>query len=94
MPIYEYECKTCNFKFEVKRGFGENSDANCPACQSLAQRIFSPVPIVFKGPGFYVTDSAAERNRLRGRKDKDSDKSEESVSESTSAKGSKDEVKV
>lgn len=92
MPIYEYECKICNLNFEVKRGYNEKSDANCPVCQCQARRIFSPVPIVFKGPGFYVTDSAAERNRVSGKKD--GDKSEGGTLESTSAKNNKDEVKV
>ncbi len=59
MPIYEYKCKACDLNFEVKRGFSESSGANCPECQCQAQRIYSPVPIVFKGPGFYVTDNAA-----------------------------------
>jgi putative FmdB family regulatory protein len=69
MPIYEYKCKACDLKFEVKRGFSESSGAHCPECQCQAQRIFSPVPIVFKGPGFYVTDNASEgRNGYNGGK--------------------------
>ncbi len=60
MPTYEYQCKACDLKFEVKRGFSESPGATCPECQCQAQRIFSPVPIVFKGLGFYVTDNAAE----------------------------------
>ncbi|MDM8001151.1 MAG: zinc ribbon domain-containing protein [Dehalococcoidia bacterium] len=70
MPIYEYKCKTCDLMFEVKRGFSESSGASCPKCQCQAQRIFSPVPIVFKGPGFYVTDNASDaRNRYNSRRD-------------------------
>lgn len=69
MPIYEYRCKGCDLKFEVRRGFSESSGANCPECQCQAQRIFSPVPIVFKGPGFYVTDNAREgRNEYNSSK--------------------------
>jgi putative FmdB family regulatory protein len=72
MPIYEYECKSCSLKFELMRRFGESSGANCPQCQGDSCRLFSPVPIFFKGPGFYVTDSAAEsRVRLRNRRDRD-----------------------
>ncbi len=67
MPIYEYKCQACNIKFEVRRGFSESSGASCPQCQCPAQRIFSPVPIVFKGPGFYVTDNASSgRNAANG----------------------------
>ena len=83
MPIYEYKCKACNLKFEVKRGFSESLGANCPKCQCQAQRIFSPVPIVFKGPGFYVTDNAADGrngfNSSKGDGEKPAEKS--SVSE-------------
>lgn len=60
MPIYEYKCPSCDIRFEVKRGFSESTGASCPRCQCPAQRIFSPVPIVFKGPGFYVTDHASD----------------------------------
>jgi putative FmdB family regulatory protein len=84
MPTYEYQCKACDLKFEVKRGFSESPGASCPACQRQAQRIFSPVPIVFKGLGFYVTDSAAEeKNRHDGKKD--GDKPAEEVSEAKPA---------
>ena len=84
MPIYEYKCKACDLKFEVKRGFNESAGANCPQCQCQAQRIFSPVPIVFKGPGFYVTDNAAEG---RGGYNKgNGDKPTEKTSENEPAK--------
>jgi len=86
MPIYEYKCKACDLKFEVKRGFSESSGAKCPKCQCQAQRIFSPVPIVFKGPGFYVTDNAAEgRNGYNSSKG-DGDKPAEKASEAEPAK--------
>jgi putative FmdB family regulatory protein len=56
MPIYEYECGKCAHRFDLRRRFGEDGGATCPLCNSQAQRIFSSVPIVFKGSGFYVTD--------------------------------------
>jgi len=63
MPIYEYECKDCTARFELKRRFGENSGVSCPLCQGEARRVFCPVSILFKGSGFYVTDNAnTERN--------------------------------
>jgi putative FmdB family regulatory protein len=57
MPTYDYECKQCGPGFELKKSFHESSDACCPKCQGEARRLFSVVPILFKGPGFYVTDS-------------------------------------
>lgn len=56
MPIYEYHCTDCDCEFEVRRSFSDTSEVFCPKCENRAERVFSPVPIVFKGSGFYVTD--------------------------------------
>jgi putative FmdB family regulatory protein len=61
MPIYEYECENCCLRFEVKRSFSEDGGMSCPQCQGRACRLFSPVPIIFKGSGFYVTDSRKDK---------------------------------
>ncbi|HEY83125.1 MAG TPA: zinc ribbon domain-containing protein [Dehalococcoidia bacterium] len=63
MPIYEYECQKCSLRFELRRRFGEDGTGLCPQCGGQARRLFSPVPIIFKGPGFYVTDSRKNHNR-------------------------------
>ena len=57
MPIYEYECTCCQSRFELKRSFDEDTPVSCPQCECEVQRVFSPVPVIFKGSGFYVTDS-------------------------------------
>ncbi len=56
MPIYEYECTHCGHRFELKQGFHDKPQADCPQCKKKAKRIFHPAPIIFKGSGFYVTD--------------------------------------
>lgn len=56
MPIYEYECLHCGHHFDVKQGFHDKPQAECPQCQKKAKRVFHPAPIIFKGSGFYVTD--------------------------------------
>ena len=56
MPTYEYECPECSSRFELRRSFSENSPVSCPQCGCDAQLVFSPVPIIFKGSGFYSTD--------------------------------------
>lgn len=56
MPIYEYECPNCSGRFDKRRSFSDDSPVSCPECQCEARRIFSPVPIIFKGSGFYSTD--------------------------------------
>ena len=58
MPIYQYHCPTCNNTFEAKQSFHDTSNVSCPKCNNGARRVFSPVPIIFKGSGFYVTDHA------------------------------------
>jgi putative FmdB family regulatory protein len=57
LPTYDYECTCCPSKFELKRGFHDDSPVSCPKCGGKARKVFSSVPIIFKGSGFYVTDS-------------------------------------
>ena len=57
MPIYQYHCPKCHLKFELKQTFSDESIVTCPKCKNGAQRLFSPVPVIFKGSGFYVTDN-------------------------------------
>jgi len=61
MPIYQYHCPKCNLKFELKQSFSDESMVACPKCQNGAKRLFSPVPVIFKGSGFYVTDNRKVR---------------------------------
>ena len=56
MPTYEYECGKCSHRFEVRQGFNDKPEAECPQCREIARRVFHPAPIIFKGSGFYVTD--------------------------------------
>jgi putative FmdB family regulatory protein len=58
MPIYEYECEKCACRFELKRRFDEDAGSPCcPRCQGKVRQLFSPSAVLFKGSGFYVTDS-------------------------------------
>ena len=64
MPIYEYECEKCACRFELKRRFSEDAGSPCcPKCRGSVRQLFSPSAILFKGSGFYVTDSRSNRNR-------------------------------
>ena len=60
MPVYEYECPNCKVKFEVTRKFSETGGNLCPTCGAEGQRVYCAPFLVFKGPGFYVTDSRTE----------------------------------
>ena len=57
MPTYEYECSSCHHRFEKKQKFDAKPVATCPKCRGKVNRVFHPSPIIFKGSGFYVTDS-------------------------------------
>lgn len=63
MPIYEYECGLCQFRFERKQRFDEEPIAICPKCQGKARRVLHSVPVIFKGSGFYTTDNRTTDNR-------------------------------
>ena len=57
MPIYEYECSVCDSHFEKKQNFHEEPVTTCPTCQGKVRRVLHPVPVIFKGSGFYTTDN-------------------------------------
>jgi len=57
VPTYEYECGVCHFHFERKQRFDEEPVAMCPKCQEKSRRVIHSVPVIFKGSGFYITDS-------------------------------------
>ena len=74
MPTYQYLCPNCDLEFELKQSFTDESIVSCPKCQNGARRLFSPVPIIFKGSGFYVTDNArrgATQNSVKETKEED-----------------------
>ena len=58
MPIYEYECKKCGQRFEIRRKFSDAPVKTCrqQGCSGRVFKVLSPPAIVFKGPGFYVND--------------------------------------
>lgn len=57
MPTYEYECSLCQHRFERRQRFDEEPVAVCPQCQGKARRVIHSIPVIFKGSGFYTTDS-------------------------------------
>lgn len=57
MPTYQYRCTECGEDLEVVQKFSDEPLTVCPACQGALRKVFSPVGIVFKGSGFYRTDS-------------------------------------
>ena len=57
MPLYDYQCTQCKAITEVRHGFDDTHTEPCPSCGGKLNRLFNPASIVFKGSGFYITDS-------------------------------------
>ncbi len=68
MPTYEYACAECGERLEAVQKFTDDPLTECPACDGQLRKLFSPVGIVFKGSGFYRTDSRS--STVNGSKDK------------------------
>ena len=57
VPTYQYACTACGEQLEAVQAFSDPSLTECPACGGLLRKVFSAVGVVFKGSGFYKTDS-------------------------------------
>jgi putative FmdB family regulatory protein len=57
MPTYQYACTECGHAFEQFQTFSEDSLTECPECSGRLRKLFNAVGVVFKGSGFYRTDS-------------------------------------
>jgi putative FmdB family regulatory protein len=57
MPTYEYACRDCGQHLEVVQSFTEEPLRVCGACGGALRKVFSAAGIIFKGSGYYVTDS-------------------------------------
>ena len=88
MPTYEYQCKSCDHRFEIWQKMSDDALTVCPECKGAIRRILFPAGIVFKGSGFYKTDHASgkvvgdnHQNGQNGNKDKDGANKTENASE-------------
>jgi len=64
LPMYRYKCKKCGHEFTVLHSMNENPEIHCELCNGAAQRVLSRVAVIFKGDGYYITDSKKEHNNL------------------------------
>lgn len=86
MPLYEYGCTKCGHIADVRHGFDDKPEVTCEKCGAAMTRRFSAAPIVFKGSGFYVTDSRGSNSSSKSEKSESSDKSEKSEPAKTESK--------
>jgi putative FmdB family regulatory protein len=57
VPTYQYACTDCGNDLEVVQKFSDDPLTECPVCHGRLRKVFYPVGVVFKGSGFYRTDS-------------------------------------
>ncbi|WP_018024282.1 FmdB family zinc ribbon protein [Corynebacterium ulceribovis] len=57
MPIYAYRCKDCNYAFDIRQSFDDDSLTECPKCGGNLRKVFGSIGVTFNGSGFYRTDS-------------------------------------
>jgi putative FmdB family regulatory protein len=90
VPTYQYACTACDHRFEAVQSFSDASLTECPECSGALRKVFSSVGIVFKGSGFYRTDSRSGSTASSPAKSENGSKSESSTSgsESKSSSGS------
>ena len=91
MPTYEYKCDACEHHFDLRQSFDAATVTDCPECGKLAKRLFSLVPVIFKGSGWYVNDYSRKNSTLsEDHKEKESKESKESSAPSSPNGTSKD----
>jgi len=99
LPTYQYACTECGHAFEQVQSFSDDALTVCPVCQGRLRKVFNAVGVVFKGSGFYRTDSrkaAASASSKEsgdasspGKSDSTTDSSSSSSDSSSSSKPSK-----
>ena len=57
MPTYQYRCRDCQADLEIFQKFSDPTLTVCPECDGNLRKVFNSVGVVFKGSGFYATDS-------------------------------------
>jgi putative FmdB family regulatory protein len=85
VPTYEYACSDCSIEFEVFQAFSDEALKSCEKCGGSVRKIYNNVGVVFKGSGFYKTDSRKSAE-TQSSVPKSEGKSESKVGESSSKK--------
>jgi putative FmdB family regulatory protein len=93
VPTYQYACKVCEHRFEAVQSFTDASLTECPECSGQLRKLYGSVGVVFKGSGFYRTDSRSESSTAKtesasATSSSSSSSSSESKSDSTTSSSS------
>lgn len=92
MPTYEYACRDCGHHLEVVQKFTDDPLQTCERCQGSLRKVFSAAGIIFKGSGYYVTDTRSSNGKSTAARangaSSDSSSSDSSSDTSSDASGS------
>lgn len=107
MPTYAYACRDCHHNFEIQQSFSDPSLTVCPECGGSLRKVFNSVGVVFKGSGFYRTDSrtsngsstvpangTSDSAKSESKDSKSADSGSKSGTKSTEGKPAKKEAKA
>lgn len=95
MPIYEYQCEKCGVRFERLQQMSAAPVSSCPECGGSVHRVITPVGVIFRGSGFYVTDNRASSSGSSSRsKSTDSKTDTDSSSETKASESKPDKAKT
>jgi putative FmdB family regulatory protein len=88
VPIYEYECESCDERFELMQKFSDKPVKKCPKCGGAVHKVLSAPALVFKGSGWYVTDYASADRKKAQKADGDGKANGTKATESSSSTSS------
>ena len=88
MPTYSYACTECGDRFDAVQAFSDSALTTCAKCNGRLRKLFGNVGVVFKGSGFYRTDSRESSKSSAKSSTNGSASSSESTSSSSSEKSS------
>ena len=90
MPTYQYRCTECGNELEAVQKFTDSALTECPECTGQLRKVFNAVGVVFKGSGFYRTDSRADKKASVGASSRKSEGGSESAEKKTADASSSD----
>ncbi len=86
MPTYSYQCTECDDRFDIVQAFTDDALTTCKRCAGRLRKRFNSVGVVFKGSGFYRTDSRESGKKASSPSNGSSSSDSESSSSATSEK--------
>lgn len=88
MPTYSYRCADCGEAFDIVQSFTDDALTVCPRCEGLLRKVYNSVGVVFKGSGFYRTDSRGKDGKATASTTVSSSDASSSTSSTSTSSGS------